>query len=375
MIKIGITGQNGFIGRHLFNNLGLHPAKFERVLFTRDFFESADSLDEFVSKCDVIIHLAAINRNDNQEILYETNLSLTSKLLDALNRTKVKPAVIFSSSTQEELNNLYGKSKKEARELIEAWAIENGAPFAGLIIPNVFGPFGKPFYNSVIATFCYQLANNDHPEVKSDNYINFIYVDDLVKQILQKAEYLVTSVKQESVIINATDEIRISELLSILQNFKSQYLNDGNIPSLQSQFEVNLFNTFRSFISLDKLFPRKMTLNTDNRGIFVEIIRLGTGGQISFSTTKPGVVRGNHFHTRKIERFSVIKGSALIQLRKMDSTELFEFHLDGENPAYVDMPIWYTHNIKNTGNEDLYTIFWINEFYNPNDPDTFFLTV
>jgi UDP-2-acetamido-2,6-beta-L-arabino-hexul-4-ose reductase len=152
-------------------------------------------------------------------------------------------------------------------------------------------------------------------------------------------------------------------------------MEKGNIPSLNNVFERNLFNTFRCFIPLQKHFPVKFIQHKDSRGEFVEVIRLNTGGQVSFSTTLPGVTRGNHFHTRKIERFAVIKGKAMIQLRQIGTDEVLNFELNGQEPAYVDMPIWYTHNIKNIGNEDLYTIFWINECYDPNDPDTWFENV
>ena len=144
---------------------------------------------------------------------------------------------------------------------------------------------------------------------------------------------------------------------------------------IRNQFEINLFNTIRSFLNLNTHFPIKYKNNIDERGNFVEIIRLETGGQVSFSTTKKEITRGNHFHTRKIERFSVIKGKALIQLRKIGTTEVYDYYLSGDEPAYVDMPIWYTHNIKNIGEEELYTMFWINEFYDANDPDTYFENV
>ena len=147
------------------------------------------------------------------------------------------------------------------------------------------------------------------------------------------------------------------------------------IPDLHTSFDINLFNTFRSYIDYPVYFPKILNQNIDSRGSFVEIIRLCNGGQVSFSTTLPGITRGNHFHTRKIERFAVIKGKALISLRKIGTTQIQDFHLDGSAPAYVDMPVWYTHNITNIGEDELYTIFWINEFYNPEDADTYLETV
>jgi UDP-2-acetamido-2,6-beta-L-arabino-hexul-4-ose reductase len=164
----------------------------------------------------------------------------------------------------------------------------------------------------------------------------------------------------------------VSEILAQLKYYQQTYFLQGEIPKLDSNFDYQLFNTFRSYINHKDHFPVKFTQHTDPRGAFVEVIRLGIGGQCSFSTTVPGITRGNHYHTRKIERFAVIKGKALIQLRKIGSQEVLDFYLDGQTPAYVDMPIWYTHNIKNIGDEELYTIFWINEAFNPQDSDTYF---
>jgi UDP-2-acetamido-2,6-beta-L-arabino-hexul-4-ose reductase len=167
----------------------------------------------------------------------------------------------------------------------------------------------------------------------------------------------------------------VNDLFNIIKSFYEIYQLNGEIPYFDSKFELDLFNTYRSYMNLEDYFPVNFTEYNDERGSFVEIIRLGVGGQVSFSTTEPGYTRGNHFHTRKIERFAVIKGKALIQLRRIGSEEILNFYLDGDSPSYVDMPVWYTHNIKNIGDEVLYTNFWINEVYKPDDSDTFFENV
>jgi UDP-2-acetamido-2,6-beta-L-arabino-hexul-4-ose reductase len=172
-----------------------------------------------------------------------------------------------------------------------------------------------------------------------------------------------------------TATAKVSEILELLQGYKNTYQDNGEIPAIRNTFERNLFNTFRCYMDIANYFPVKFIQHTDPRGSFVEVVRLGVGGQVSFSTTVPGITRGNHYHTRKIERFAVIKGKALIQLRRIGTDEVFDFYLDGDQPAYVDMPIWYTHNIKNIGDEVLYTNFWINEFYDANDGDTYFENV
>jgi len=191
----------------------------------------------------------------------------------------------------------------------------------------------------------------------------------LVLEIINKAK----EKKNESLYyVPHTSTAKVSEILYLLKKYKEEYQDKGEIPTINSTFELNLFNTFRCYMDISTHFPVKFSQHTDPRGSFVEIIRLGVGGQVSFSTTVPGVTRGNHFHTRKIERFAVIKGKALIQLRKIGTDEVLDFYLDGKEPAYVDMPIWYTHNIKNIGDEVLYTNFWINEFYDADDADTYF---
>lgn len=372
MIKIGITGQAGFVGSHLYNTLGLHPDEFERIEFKRGFFEDENKLNDFVSQCDVIVHLAAMNRHNDPQVIYDTNIGLVQKLIESLTQTNSKAHILFSSSTQEEKDNLYGKSKKEGRKLMMEWATNSGGKFTGMIIPNVFGPFGQPNYNSVVATFCHQLSHNGTPKIEVDGDMKLIYVGELVAEILNEIR---SGQSREEVWVLPTSASKVSGILALLEKYKSEYQDKGEIPSIKNNFELNLFNTFRCYMNIANYFPVKFIQHTDSRGTFVEVIRLGVGGQVSFSTTVPGITRGNHYHTRKIERFAVIKGKALIQLRRIGTEEVLDFYLDGDEPAYVDMPIWYTHNIKNIGEEVLYTNFWINEFYDPSDPDTYFENV
>lgn len=375
MLRIGITGQSGFIGTHLFNTLGLYPEKYTRIPFEDDFFKDKEKLVQFGSSCDVIVHLAGMNRHSDPSIIYETNIELVRKLLAACDNALVKPHILFSSSTQKERDNLYGRSKKEGRELIEAWASKNQSNFTGFIIPNVFGPFGSPYYNSVVATFCHQFTHNETPHLDIDSELKLIYVGELITEIIKDidSKYRVKSNNNslEKILVPHTHVIKVSELLRKLSSYKEHYFENGTLPDISNTFDLNLYNTFLTYIDPISFFPFPLKLNTDNRGSFVEILKLYSGGQVSFSTTKPGITRGNHFHTRKAERFAVIKGSAKIEFRRIGTTEKCIFYLDGENPSFVDMPVWYTHNITNTGKEELYTIFWINEFFNPDDPDTY----
>jgi UDP-2-acetamido-2,6-beta-L-arabino-hexul-4-ose reductase len=379
MLKVGITGQAGFVGTHLFNTFNVTKAEFEAIPFEDGYFADEEKLNIWVKQCDVIVHLAAMNRHHDPDVIYKTNIGLVQQLIETLEKTNSTPHVLFASSTQEERDNLYGKSKREGRELLEKWASRNNARFTGLVIPNVFGSFGNPYYNSVIATFCHQLTHNETPKIEIDGEIKLIYVSELVQEIITRIEGMQQQSTKKPVIelvqVPFTSQIKVSELLTLLQEMKVNYFEKGEIPAIAEPFKRNLFITFLTYIDHTTFFPFKLKLNTDQRGSFVETVKLNSGGQVSFSTTVPGITRGNHFHTRKVERFAVIKGKALIQLRRIGTSEVLNFELSGDQPSFVDMPIWYTHNIKNIGDEELYTIFWINEFFSPDDADTYFENV
>lgn len=374
MQKIGITGQAGFVGNHLYTMLTLDET-IELIPFERSYFDNPNELENFVVQCDTIVHLAAMNRHDDMNVIYNTNLSLVESLITACKSKSATPHIIFSSSSQEDRDNLYGKSKKEGKEKFAAWAVETGGTFSSLTIPNVFGPFGKPNYNSVVATFCHKITHGEQPSIIQDGEVGLIYINELVAIFIEtikgtvKAEKL--SENSFEVRIQPTSKNKVSRILELLNRFKTDYMGNGIFPSLDDPFEKALFNTFRCYVP-ENHYPVKYTKHTDPRGSFVEIARTQTSGQFSYSTTVPGITRGNHFHTRKAERFAVISGKALIQLRKIGTDDVINYELDGNEPSYVDMPIWYTHNIKNIGDEELITLFWINEPYNPEDADTYF---
>ncbi len=369
MIRVGITGQPGFVGTHLFNFLSLDEERFTLIPFRDEIFGEKEELKDWVKQCDAIVHLAALNRHNEPEQIYRTNVRLVRELIAAMEETGSAPHVLFSSSTQEQYDNPYGRSKKEGRELLSAWAEKSGAPFTGLVIPNVFGPFGHPYYNSVVATFSHQLNHGEKPRIEVDKQMQLIYVGELTGVI---RDCILRKVSDPQYMVPHTSESKVTEILALLESYRSGYAEKGIIPSLRNDFERNLFNTFRCYMDIPNHFPVMLEEKSDARGSFVETMKLGVGGQVSFSTTKPGITRGNHYHTRKIERFAVIRGQAVIRLRRVGTTGVHEFHLDGSRPSYVDMPVWYTHNITNTGKDELYTLFWINEFFDPSDPDTYY---
>jgi len=247
-IKVGITGQSGFIGTHLYNFLGT-KANVSRISFLNEYFTSEIEMNSFVKKCDVIIHLAAMNRHGNPQLIYDTNINLVKSLIKACEDTQSKPYIIFSSSIHEKGDNFYGRSKMEGRSLFESWAKRNKTSYSGFIIPNVYGPFGKSFYNSVVSTFCYQLTHGQAPKIHIDNIVHLIYINSLIELIYQKIEYkdqfiVPNNFNIETVLIPYDKAIKVSILLKKLEQYKESYLENGCLPSLFTLFDFNLFNTF-----------------------------------------------------------------------------------------------------------------------------------
>jgi UDP-2-acetamido-2,6-beta-L-arabino-hexul-4-ose reductase len=371
-LKIGITGKDGFIGYHLSQTIKYKFEKLKIVPFERHFLKNSKLLNSFVSSCDVIVHLAGVNRANSSREVYNSNIQINVSLKEALIKTSFKGHLLFASSYQENSDSIYGKSKKESRILLEETVIKQGGKFTGLIIPNVFGPFCKPNYNSFIATFSLNILNNQNTKIIEDSEVPLVYIGNLVKQII-KDIHSENEVRHNLIPFDV--KIKVSEVLKLLNHFKDSYLKNNTLPLFNNSFEFDLFNTFRDYINLEKDYPIYLEKNSDERGFFSEILRAEIGGQFSYSYTLPGISRGNHFHTRKIERFIVLKGEAKISMRKIGSEKVYDFILNGDKPSYIDMPIWYTHSITNVGDEPLITSFWINEPYDPNDTDTYFENV
>ena len=371
-MKIGITGQDGFIGYHLSQTIKYKFEKYKIAPFDRSFLESSKLLNSFVSSCDVIVHLAGVNRANSDKEVYNSNIQINIALKEAILDSSFSGHLIFASSFQEDSDSLYGKAKKESRVFLEQTISELGGKFTGLIIPNVFGSFCKPNYNSFIATFCSRILINKTPKIIEDSKVSLIYIESLVNQIIKNIQ------SENEVKLNyipSDIEIKVSEVLSLLNHFKDSYLENNTLPMFSNSFEFDLFNTFRSYINLERNYPISLKKNSDERGFFSEILRTEIGGQFSYSTTLPGIIRGNHFHTRKIERFIVLKGEAKISLRKIGNEKIYDFLLTGDKPSFIDIPIWHTHSITNVGSEPLITSFWINEPYDPKNTDTYFENV
>jgi UDP-2-acetamido-2,6-beta-L-arabino-hexul-4-ose reductase len=367
-LKIAITGAGGFIGKHLHRQLAADP-KFTAACIEREDWQISGRLREVLSGCHAVIHLAAMNRGNERE-LYETNVGLVQQLCQAAAALPSPPHLILASSTQREGSSSYAQSKRDGETVLAEYAKNHHIPATVLVVPNVFGPGCRPFYNSVVATFCHQLARNETPQIQEDREVPFVFVADLAAAMIRQVQ--VTPQEQPSIVaIQPEITISIRELLSRLEAFRDKFFGDGVIPSLPTPFDRKLYATWMSHVDMPEHCHRPK-IHADDRGSLFEIIKTSGGGQVFFSTTRPGVIRGNHFHTRKIEWFCVVRGEAVIRLRKVGDQDVHQFRVSGENPQFISIPAFHSHSIENVGMEELLTMFWCSELFVPSDPDTYF---
>lgn len=366
MINVGITGIDGLIGWHL--RSFLHGQKGITIHGAdKPEFANTELLVKFAGSCDVIVHLAGMNRGEDAEVA-ATNIALTEQLLSACDAAGAQPRIIFSSSTHIHRGTAYGNSKKKCAELIRTWADRNKTVFTNFVLPNVFGEAGKPFYNSAVSTFCYQLANGQEPKIITDAEVELVHAQRVVREILA-----VINKPVDGELTLRGHTIFVSQLLTKLKKMAESYAGHV-VPDLRDQHDLDLFNTYRSYL-FPKNVPVGTDLKSDARGYLFEACKSNNGGQTFISSTKPGITRGNHYHTLKFERFLVIKGKATVRVRKLFSNETHDFPVAGENPKYIDMPALHTHNITNTGDSELITLFWSNEIFDPANADTYQETV
>jgi UDP-2-acetamido-2,6-beta-L-arabino-hexul-4-ose reductase len=359
---VGITGAEGLFGWHMRALLRVEGGHEVR-LATRATFATSEALEDFVRDLDGLVHLAGMNRGPEADV-EKTNIDLAKSVVAALKQTRAKPDLVFSNSTHRDRDTGYGRGKKAAAQVLRAWAVESGAAFADLVFPHIFGENGKPFYNSVVSTFCQQLARNEEPRILVDQDVELLHAQAAARRCMAAL-----AASENGTAGVAGTRMKVSALLERLRGLRDAYVGQL-VPDLRAQIDVELFNTLRAYLYPDH-YPVALTLHGDARGSLFEAIKSRNGGQTFLSTTHPGVTRGNHFHTRKIERFLVASGQAEIRLRRLFTDDVRVFRVDGENPCYVDMPTFHTHCITNTGTTELVTLFWSNEIFNPDDPDTF----
>jgi UDP-2-acetamido-2,6-beta-L-arabino-hexul-4-ose reductase len=361
-IRIGITGAAGFLGWHL--RVHLLPSSDTRVICAdRGIFADPAKLRDFAAECDAIVHLAGVNRGADYDV--ETgNLALAEALRDACMAADCQPHVIFANSTHSSGNTAYGRSKRRCAELFSEWAARAGAPFTNVVLPHVFGEGGRPYYNSVVATFCHQLANGRAPQIDQDGVLELIHAQRVAAEVLSIIRSGTTDESRP-----AGTSLRVSGLLQLLETIAHDYRNDI-IPCINERLDFELFNTYRSF-RFPTNYPVALALHRDVRGTLFEAVKSRHGGQGYLSTTRPGVTRGNHYHSHKFERFVVIQGEALIRVRKLLDRTVHEFRVSGAAPQYIDMPTFHTHDITNIGTTELVTLFWADELFDPDHPDTY----
>ena len=365
-MTIAVTGANGFLARHLRVRMQALAPDETVVTIGREVLNDADALDEALAGARAVVHLAGVNRGEDAEV-EAGNVRAADHLVASLRRAGGSPRLVFGNSRQVGKPTPYGRGKARATEILAAWADRAGACYVDVVFPNLYGEGGRPDYNSVVATFCHRLATGDEkPKIDVDRELEFLHAQDAAAVLI---EHLGDG-SVGGIVRPAGTPLRVSEILCRLEDLAATY-RTGRFPDLSDPLTLRLFNTYRYYLH-PLAFPMQLTAHHDRRGSFVETAQvLGGASQSSFSTTEPGVTRGNHFHLRKVERFVVVRGRARIDIRPVWDSRVATFEVTGDEPAIVDMPTLHTHNITNIGNDLLYTVFWINELFDPNDPDTF----
>lgn len=369
-MNILITGARGFIGRNLLAEL--QNKKYNNI-FAYDRGTDPACLDEYCKEADFVFHLAGVNRPKEQSEFMEGNFGFTSTLLDLLKKHKNFCPVMIASSIQAELNNPYGESKKSGEDLLFNYSKETGAKALVYRFPNVFGKWSKPNYNSVVATFCHNIAHDLPIQISDPNVVmNLVYIDDVVSELIHALEEKEQKSGKfyEVPVVHTTT---LGEIAELIYSFKKGR-EEKSVPNMSDAFTKNLYSTYLSYLPKDG-FSYQLIMHENEKGSFTEFIKTPDRGQVSVNISRPGVTKGNHWHHTKNEKFLVVSGTGVIRFRKIDSDEIIEYFVSGDRMEVVDIPTGYTHNIENLGTTDMVTVMWANELFDPNNPDTYFLEV
>ncbi|MBJ6361974.1 NAD-dependent epimerase/dehydratase family protein [Paenibacillus sp. GCM10012307] len=369
-MKILVTGSRGFIGKNLIAEL--KNRGYQNIL---EYHKDTDQelLVEYTKCCDFVCHLAGVNRPESDEQFYEGNSGFTSQLVNLLKENGKNTPVLFTSSIQVGRDNAYGKSKKLAEEVVFQYGHDTKTNVFVYRLPNIFGKWCRPNYNSVVATFVHKIARDEEIVIHdAEAKLNLAYIVDVVEEFIKVIEGKVDSVS-DVIDLPVTKCIKVGELAEKIQLFKANR-DTLKMPSLEDKFDRALYATYLSYLE-ENNFSYKLNKKVDNRGWLAEFIKSDSMGQIFVSKTKPGISRGNHWHHTKVEKFLVLQGKAVIRFRQINSEKIIEYKVDGETPEVVDIPVGYTHSIENLGEEDLITLFWACEVFDPARPDTYWLEV
>ncbi|MDM0948419.1 NAD-dependent epimerase/dehydratase family protein [Clostridium perfringens] len=369
-MKVLVTGAKGFIGKNLVSTLDRED-KYEIICIDRE--NSKEELEKGVLNSNFIVHLAGINRPKNEEEFFEGNTGLTEDIIEILKKNNKNTSILITSSIQADLDNAYGQSKKGAEEaLIKYMADTKGNVFI-FRLPNVFGKWCRPNYNSAIATFCHNIARGEEVWISDPTKeMTLVYIDDVVRNIKDVIDNEKTYIPGYQN-IDIEHKATLGEIVDLINSFKESR-KSLMIPNMENELTKKLYSTYLSYLP-EKDFSYPLKMNVDNRGSFTEFIKSKDRGQVSVNISKPGITKGNHWHDTKNEKFLVVSGEGVIRFRKVDSEEIIEYKVSGENLEVVDIPVGYTHSIINTGERDMVTIMWVNEIFNPEKPDTIYLEV
>ncbi|MRS01837.1 SDR family oxidoreductase [bacterium] len=394
-MKVLVTGSKGFVGRNLVVMLGKQSGV---EIIGYDLDDPSSLLEEGLATADVIFHLAGVNRPEKPEDFAAGNTGFTQTICDSLISLKRKPVIILSSSIQAALDNPYGISKLRAEEALLHYSQQTGARMIIFRMKNVFGKWCRPNYNSAVATFCHNIAHN-LPITISDpaNEVNLVYVDDVCSAMMEAAgithspfEHFVPSTDDIYADVDPSFKITLGELVDTINSFKDTRCS-LQVPAFDDPFIYRLYATYLSYLE-ESDFAYSLDVKTDNRGSLAEFLKSASFGQIFVSRTKPGITRGNHYHHTKTEKFLVVEGQAIIRFRKIgegdrgqrlevsgqktrvtgQASAVIEYRVSGEEFKVVDIPPGYTHSIENVGKGELVTLFWANQVFDPEQPDTYF---
>lgn len=388
-MNIFVTGTKGFIGKNLISTLNnMREGKDKSFGINKDItiFEynsdtDTELLDLYCKNADFIFHLAGVNRPVNQDEFMEGNFGFTSILLDTLKKYNNFCPIMLASSIQAKLENPYGISKRAGEDLIFAYGKETGAKVYVYRFPNVFGKWCRPNYNSVVATFCHNIARGLPIKINDPaTLMTLVYIDDVVVELI-RALTGQASIKEGYCYVPIEHRLTLGEIAELIYSFRESR-ETKIVPDVsENSFSKKLYSTYLSYLP-EEQFAYPLKMNIDERGSFTEILRTNGSGQFSVNVSKPGVTKGEHWHHTKNEKFVVVSGKGLIQFRKIgvdhetgEDYPIIEYHVSGERMQVVDIPTGYTHNIINEGDTDLITFMWCNECFNPEKPDTYFLKV
>lgn len=377
-MNILVTGARGFMGKNLVATLeAIRDGKDksrgltqELTILPYDLDTDPALLDGYCRQADFVYHLAGVNRPRDAAEFMEGNFGFTSTLLSSLRKHSNRAPVLITSSIQAALDNPYGQSKKAGEDLLFAYGRQTGAPVYVYRLPNAFGKWSRPNYNSAIATFCHNIARG-LPITVSDraNILNLVYIDDIVAEIIRAMQGKPNKTGEFCEVL-PVHRASLGQIVDWISSFPESRTS-LQVPQLDHPLVKKLYSTYLSFLPEDA-FAYPLTSHADERGSFTEVLRTPDRGQVSVNISKPGITKGNHWHHTKNEKFLVVKGRGVIRFRKIGGREVIEYFVNGDELKVVDIPTGYTHNIENLGEGDMVTLMWANEPFDPQKPDTYF---